>query len=616
MLRTRLIAGRVSGVVLSTVLATLLVVINVAETFFPTLRFTPGAPAPVTVRAPETTVVERDPHGQIVNTRRVTTIVARGVIPADPQTITLLTQHEDARRPPRLPALLGLWFVYLLVGMLLVTYLSGYGTGRSTLLRTQIGIFALLGIVMTFEKALLLFTDLSPLLIPVGAVPLWVVLFVERRAGVILSVASAFLAGSLVGFNLVTIAVFLAQGIIAAIAFRDMKHQRALLTAGAVACGGAAMTLVAARILFSGAFDAVSDMSDPWRSEFLSAALGGMLAGIVALTLSGIVERVLGAVSRARLLDLVDLEQPLLQKMAREAPGSWEHARAMANLAEVAAAAIRADALLTRTGAYYHDLGKTVQPKYFIENLLPGERSPHEELEPDVSADAIMAHVVMGTKILRDGGVPEPVVEFAYTHHGTSVIEFFWDKCQKAGNPKALTEDHFRYPGMRPRNKETAILMLVDAIEAASRTIQPPRRDKFEEMVRRVVFSKLSQGQLDDSGITMEDLRVMTQRLVDTLVRVFHNRIAYPWQQQQQQGTAPTPVDSTSNVPPQLRATGTVDAETVAAARDDRSSGIFPPGTLESGTATREAAVPSAEGGDSGLPRITKTSADEENEPR
>jgi putative nucleotidyltransferase with HDIG domain len=173
------------------------------------------------------------------------------------------------------------------------------------------------------------------------------------------------------------------------------------------------------------------------------------------------------------LLDLTDLEQPLLTKMAAEAPGSWEHARAMANLAEAASAAIGADALLTRVGAYYHDLGKTVQPKYFVENLAR-RASPHEELEPDVSADAIMAHVVMGTKILRDGKHPEPVVEFAYTHHGTQVVEYFWHKCQASGNPKGLTEDYFRYPGMKPQTKETAILMLVDSIEAASRTIDPP----------------------------------------------------------------------------------------------------------------------------------------------
>jgi hypothetical protein len=167
-----------------------------------------------------------------------------------------------------------------------------------------------------------------------------------------------------------------------------------------------------------------------------------------------------------------------------------------------------------------------------VENLLPGEESPHDELEPEISADAIMAHVVSGAKILREGGIPEPVVEFAYTHHGTQVVEYFWHKCQNTGNPKALTEEHFRYPGMKPQTKETAILMLVDSIEAASRTIDPPDREKFEEMIQRIIFHKLRGGQLDESGLTISDLRTLVVRMSDTLVNMFHHRIRYPWQDQ------------------------------------------------------------------------------------
>ena len=210
----------------------------------------------------------------------------------------------------------------------------------------------------------------------------------------------------------------------------------------------------------------------------------------------------------------------------------------MANRAEAAAAAIQADALLTRTGAYYHDLGKSIQAKYYIENLSPGERSPHEELEPEVSADAIMAHVIEGTRILREGGIPEPVVEFVYTHHGTGVIEYFWHKCLKQGNPKQLTEDTFRYPGMPPRTKETAILMLIDSIEAGARTVEPPSREAFEELVQRVIFTKLKQGQLDDSGLSLEDLRTLSTRITDTLVSVYHSRIRYPWQEERDQQRA------------------------------------------------------------------------------
>ena len=143
-----------------------------------------------------------------------------------------------------------------------------------------------------------------------------------------------------------------------------------------------------------------------------------------------------------------------------------------------------------------------------------------------------MAHVVQGAKILREGGIPEPVVEFAYTHHGTQTIEYFWHKCHERGNPKNLQEDFFRYPGMKPQTKETAILMLVDSIEAASRTIQPPERQKFEEMIQRVVFTKLRSGQLDESGLTLEDVRTITVRMSDTLVNMYHGRIKYPWQRE------------------------------------------------------------------------------------
>src|SRR5215468_10195227 len=148
-----------------------------------------------------------------------------------------------------------------------------------------------------------------------------------------------------------------------------------------------------------------------------------------------------------------------------------------------------------------------------------------------------MAHVVQGAKILRDGGIPEPVVEFAYTHHGTQLIEYFWHKCQEKGNPKNLPETFFRYPGMKPQTKATAILMLVDSIEAASRTIQPEPGDggraKFEEMIQRVIFTKLKSAQLDDSGLTMDDLKTLTLRMSDTLVNMYHGRVKYPWQEKE-----------------------------------------------------------------------------------
>jgi putative nucleotidyltransferase with HDIG domain len=414
----------------------------------------------------------------------------------------------------------------------LTAYLRRFGQNRVRLLRTQIGLFIAMLIMSLVVKLMLLFTALPEFWVPVAALPLWVSLAFDRRTAFLVSLVLAFVASSFLRFDLMMLTVVLVRGMAASLLFLDRKHPRQMVPAGAMAGLFACGLFTAISVVFEGSFDLANDLSQPGRSMLVANFGGGLVAGAVALLLRDAAERLLGAVSRDKLLDLTDLEQPLLQKMAREAPGSWEHARAMANLAEAAASAVGADALLVRAGAYYHDLGKTVQPKYFVENLSPGEETPHDELEPDVSADAIMAHVVSGTKILREGGIPEPVVEFAYTHHGTQIVENFWHKCQNAGNPKALTEEHFRYPGMKPQTKETAILMLVDSIEAASRTIDPPEREKFEEMIQRILFTKLRAGQLDESGLSVADLRTLVTRMGDTLVNMFHHRIRYPWQDQ------------------------------------------------------------------------------------
>jgi len=303
-----------------------------------------------------------------------------------------------------------------------------------------------------------------------------------------------------------------------------------LAFAGGLAGLCAAILYVAIITTFEGTFDITTELLRGIDSPLVACVGGGLVAGLVAAVLRAPAERLLGQVSRERLLDLADLEQPLLQKLSREAPGTYEHSRAMANLAEQAASSIGVDALLTRLGAYYHDLGKTAQCKYFVENLGPDEESPHDELEPDVSADAIMAHVVIGTRILREGGIPEPIVEFAYTHHGTQMVEFFWNKCLSQGNPKNLDVSYFRYPGMKPQTKETAILMLVDSVEAASRTIDPPERELFDQMIQRIIFTKLKQGQLDDCGLDLNELRIISNRVAETLVNMHHHRIKYQWQ--------------------------------------------------------------------------------------
>ena len=535
MLRTRIRAGAVAGVALSVVFAIAMTALQSFDLFIESWTPEVGHATAVTIRVPygPRIVTAQNSDSSNISYEYTRIIVPAGTVLSEKNNDhRAAVAYEYIRRPPRPSRLLAFGVIDFTLGMLLTAYLRRFGQNRVRLLRTQVGLFSAMFVMMLVVKLLLLFTALPEFWVPVAALPLWVSLAFDRRTAFLVSLVLAFVASSFLRFDLMLLTVILVRGMAASLMFLDRRHPRQMVPAGALSGLFACGLLVALAVVFEGSFDVMRDLAEGANSVLVASFGGGLVAGLLALFFRDVAERLLGAVSRDKLLDLTDLEQPLLQKMAREAPGSWEHARAMANLAEAAASAVGADALLVRVGAYYHDLGKTVQPKYFVENLGPGEESPHDELDPEVSADAIMAHVVSGTKILREGGIPEPVVEFAYTHHGTQVVEYFWHKCVNAGNPKGLTEEHFRYPGMKPPTKETAILMLVDSIEAASRTIDPPEREKFEEMIQRIIFTKLRTGQLDESGLTVADLRILVSRMGDTLVNMFHHRIRCPWQEQ------------------------------------------------------------------------------------
>jgi cyclic-di-AMP phosphodiesterase PgpH len=563
MLATRVRAGTTAGLVLSLIFASLFTAIGTFDLYFPSLAPRLGAETSVTLRIPYGPRIVRDARSGRLSYEHARVIVPRGAeLREDNDEHRAAFAYESTRRPPALARLVSTFVINFIVCLMLTSYLRRFGQNRVRLLRAQVGLFGLMFGSVAIAKGMLLFTALPEFWMPMAALPLWVVHAFDRRTAFIVDLAVAFLAASLLRFDHVLLSVLLVRGVAATLFFFDRKHARQMFVAGTLAGLAGAVAFVALTVVFEGKFAVLADIFRGSSSNILACIGGGMLAGILARLLRDPAERAMGHVSRDKLLDLTDLEQPLLKKMAAEAPGSWEHARAMANLAEAAASAIGADALLTRVGAYYHDLGKTVQPKYFVENLTHGERSPHEDLEPEVSADAIMAHVVLGTKILRDGRIPEPVVEFSYTHHGTQVVEFFWHKCKESGNPRELTQEYFRYPGMKPQTKETAILMLVDSIEAASRTIWPPEQKKFEEMIQRVIFTKLSSGQLDESGLTLEDLRIVATRMATTLVNLYHGRIKYPWQREAAAKDAEkTPIVHGIVEPPPPSASGHTPAE-------------------------------------------------------
>lgn len=228
------------------------------------------------------------------------------------------------------------------------------------------------------------------------------------------------------------------------------------------------------------------------------------------------------------LLELADVNRPLLRRLSMEAPGTYAHSINVANLAEAAAGAVGANALLTRVGVYYHDVGKIGRPHYFIENQPSGGRNPHDKLKPATSAQVVRNHVVEGMKLAEEANLPEVVRAFIAEHHGTQSISFFYDKAREADPDAELDPKDFAYPGPRPRSKETAIVMLADSVESAARVLPDPTPDSIEALVDRIVQKKVDARQLDDTPLTLEELTLIKAQFVKLLSGMYHQRIDYP----------------------------------------------------------------------------------------
>jgi putative nucleotidyltransferase with HDIG domain len=242
------------------------------------------------------------------------------------------------------------------------------------------------------------------------------------------------------------------------------------------------------------------------------------------------VERAFDVVTDLRLQELTDLNQPILKKFAIEAPGTFHHSQMVGTLAEAAAEAIGANPLLCRVGAHFHDIGKMAKPDYFIENAgQNGTR--HVGLTPTMSTLIIVSHVKDGVEMAEELGLPERVIDCIPEHHGTIAVEYFYHEAVKQqhelGGPE-VSKDDFRYPGPKPQSKETAILMIADSVEAISRMLAEPNAVRIEQMVHDVVMRRLTEGQLDECGITLRELKEVERAMCRVLLGIHHARIRYP----------------------------------------------------------------------------------------
>ncbi len=261
------------------------------------------------------------------------------------------------------------------------------------------------------------------------------------------------------------------------------------------------------------------------------AALGGLASPLLAMGASIALERVLGVTTEYRLVELYNPNEPVLQRLIREAPGSYQSSVMVGNLAEPAAEAIGADGLLVKVAAMYHDIGKIRRPYFFVENQF-GEDNPHDRLSPNLSALVIINHVKDGVELANEYGLPPVITSFIAEHQGTTLVKYFYrravDQAKESG--QEVQEAGFRYPGPKPRSRETALLMLADIVEAAARTLSVPNQQELQDLVGRLIDDHVADGQLDESPLSFRDLATVKRTFVSTLSSMFHQRIKYPEQ--------------------------------------------------------------------------------------
>jgi cyclic-di-AMP phosphodiesterase PgpH len=364
-------------------------------------------------------------------------------------------------------------------------------------------------------------TGFLPYLYPLAALSLIVSVVYDTRFAILITLVMAALVGFMAPNSLELSMYTATGGLLAVLTLRDAQRVTAFFRAGVLAALGHIAIITIFRL-----------PHDIEVMTYLQQLLYGLGNGLLsaALTMAGfyILGGLFGIITILQLQDLSRLDHPLLQELLRKAPGTYHHSIMVANLAEQAAERVRANSALVRVGAFYHDIGKMNRPPFFTENQEGV--NPHDSLDAYTSARIIVSHVSDGLDLARRYHLPERIKDFIAQHHGTRLVAGFYHKAREQAGPEAneVDKDQFRYPGPRPRSREAGIVMLADAVEATSGAVRPNTAGAIEKLVNTIIDDDLMQGQLDDSGLTLGNIKRIRESFIETLKGRYHVRVRYP----------------------------------------------------------------------------------------
>ncbi len=466
--------------------------------------------------------------GEISRTKGVVTsgevIIRRGDI-VTPERENILKSLAQARASSatqfeRVTRQGGEALIIILVTILFLYYLYLYRKPIYSNISNFLMVFLILAILCVGSAVIYQIDTLSSFVVPIAIAPILLTIIFDSRVGLMATITLAIITAIMHDNNFEYLVATITACSLGIFSVRDIKNRSQFFLSTPI-------IVFTSYILVLGGF-ALARFTG-W-AQFFDVTMAVAINSVFILftyPLILIIEKSFKVTTDFTLLELSDTNRPLMKDLMTKAPGSFHHSLQVANLAEAAASAIEANALLCRVGAMYHDIGKMVKPSYFIENQNEG--NDHDKLKAKMSALIIKAHVSDGVKMAQKNDLPELIIDFIRTHHGTSLIKFFYNKAQKNAEEETdVPEEDFRYDGPIPATKEQGILLLADGIEAASRAMKSPTYNKLENLINKIVDDHISEGQLDNCPLTFRHIQVIKETFLSILVGVYHSRVEYP----------------------------------------------------------------------------------------
>ncbi|KAF0185553.1 MAG: HD domain protein [Nitrospirae bacterium] len=356
--------------------------------------------------------------------------------------------------------------------------------------------------------------------IPLAAGAMLITLIFDFHLAISFAFVMSLLSGVWLGNPYFAVYAFVGS-LTAAFAVLRCRRRSTLILAGLYVCIANVVTASIILLLQGLLFTAVAP------SSILFAILAGVSVIALVLSMLPIIEHTFGLRTDISLVELLDHDQPLLRTLMINAPGTYHHSVLVGNLAEAAAEAIGVNPLMARITAYYHDIGKLKMPEYFVENQA-GAVSKHEKLTPHMSSIILVSHVKEGVELAKQNKLPKPVLDIIQQHHGTSLMTYFYQKALEQADGPPPNHEEYRYPGPRPQSRIAALVMMADAVEAATRSLSEPTPARIEAMVEKIINNIFLDGQIDECELTLRDLSAIKNSFTHVLLSIFHKRIKYP----------------------------------------------------------------------------------------